>query len=410
MQEESLQPCIGYLVNQYPKISHTFVRTEIEGHEMLGAVVHRYSIRPSPDRLVDVEDKAEESRTRVILQAKWDLATGIFRAAVHPVKFFRGLALAVRTGFRSERGILRHFIYFAEACVLRKWTSDAQVQHLHVHFGTNSTVVAMLCHELGGPGYSFTAHGPEEFDKATQIALPLKIQRARFVVGVSNFGRAQLWRYTAAQDWNRIHIVRCGADQRFLQQECTPVPDVRRLVSVGRLSEKKGQLILVRAAAELKKRTDDFEIVLIGDGELRSMLESAIAELELEQNIRLVGWRSPEEIREHILDCRALVLPSFAEGLPVVIMEALALRRPVISTYVAGIPELVVPDETGWLVPAGAVDPLVATMEEVLNCDPGKLSEMGATGFNWVSERHDARKNAQQLNRLIAGALADERD
>lgn len=397
---------VGYLVNQYPKISHTFIRTEIEGHERLGTEVHRFSVRPSPDTLLDADDLAEQGKTRILLHDRWGLLIGVVEALMRPAAFLRSLALAIRTGIRSDRGLLRHFMYFAEACLLKRWTARAGVQHLHVHFGTNSAAVAMLCGQLGGPGYSFTAHGPEEFDKADLIGLPTKIHYAEFVVGVSHFGRAQLWRHTAASQWDKIHIVRCGVDRRFLEHAPEALPDVPRLVSVGRLSEQKGQLVLVRAAAELKARVSNFEIVLIGDGELRSLLEDSIENLGLSEHIRITGWQSPDEVCRHILNSRAMVLPSFAEGLPVVIMEALALRRPVISTYVAGIPELVIPDETGWLVPAGSTDHLVAAMEEALTTPVQRLAAMGEAGHERVSQQHDARKNSAELNRLIVDVVA----
>jgi glycosyltransferase involved in cell wall biosynthesis len=313
--------------------------------------------------------------------------------------------MTFRIGVRSERGLLRHFAYLLEACVLRRWAKASGVQHIHSHFGTNSTAVAMLCRVLGGPGYSFTVHGPEEFDKPGLISLATKIELATFVVAVSEYGRAQLWRLTAASDWDKIHVVRCGVDQRFLLAASTKVPDVRRFVCIGRLSEQKGQLVLLRAAAKLVKAGVEFEIVLIGDGELRGMLESAIDEFGLQEHIKLAGWQTPEQIRAHIESSRAVVIPSFAEGLPVVIMEALALRRPVISTYVAGIPELVIPGETGWLVPAGAVSPLVDAMVAALECSTDTLQEMGENGHAMVAERHNAEKNAIQLNALIGEVI-----
>lgn len=393
---------IGYLVNLYPKISHTFIRTEIAGVEAAGSTVQRFSIRPSPDQLIDPDDLAEEERTRVVLRARGHLLSSLLLAGKRPGSLARATAMAARIGFKSERGLARNLVYLAEACILRKWAHESGVQHIHAHFGTNSAAVAMLCHELGGPSYSFTVHGPEEFDKPGAISLSTKIRHAAFVVAVSNFGRSQLWRHTAVGDWDKIHVVRCGVDNRFLDRAPTAVRDTRRLVCVGRLSEQKGQLVLLRAASELKKSGLDFQLVMVGDGELRAMLETAIDELGLRDNVLITGWQSPEQVREHVENSRALVLPSFAEGLPVVIMESLALHRPVISTYVAGIPELVVPGETGWLVPAGAVGPLVTAMTEVLDCSTSRLQELGLAGHKRVCDQHDAQENARQLNRLFS--------
>lgn len=264
----------------------------------------------------------------------------------------------------------------------------------------------MLCHALGGPTYSFTVHGPEEFDKPGLIALSTKLRHAAFAVAVSNYGRAQLWRHCPPEEWHKIHVVRCGVDPRFLTSDAVAVPDAPRLVCVGRLGEQKGQLILLQAAAALKQEGKAFELVLVGDGEMRALLEQAISEYGLHEHVTITGWQSGEQVREHILNSRALVLPSFAEGLPVVIMEALALRRPVISTYVAGIPELVAPGETGWLVPAGAVGPLVNAMREVLAMEPIRLAELGHTGHDRVLEQHDPAKNAHGLRGLFAEVAA----
>lgn len=395
---------IGYLVNQYPKISHTFIRTEIAGLERAGTEVERFSIRPSPDELIDSADRVEAERTRVLLRASApEMLAGVAGTSVHPSAVARAVVTATRMGFASERGIGRHFAYLAEACLLRAWARGAGLQHIHAHFGTNSAAVAMLCHGLGGPGFSFTVHGPEEFDKAGPISLAAKLRHARFTVAVSDFGRSQLWRHCPPADWQKVHVVRCGVDGAFMQGDFAPVPETPRLVCVGRLCEQKGQLVLLQAAAELKRQGLSFELVLVGDGEMRVEVESAIADLGLRDQVAITGWQSAEQVRRHIGASRALVLPSFAEGLPVVIMEALAMCRPVISTWVAGIPELVRPGENGWLAPAGAVAPLAAAMREALALPAAKLEEMGRAGRELVAEQHDADRNARTLNDLFAG-------
>jgi glycosyltransferase involved in cell wall biosynthesis len=170
---------------------------------------------------------------------------------------------------------------------------------------------------------------------------------------------------------------------------------------VGRLCEQKGQLLLVEAAARLAARGFEFELVLVGDGEMRPAIEKLIAAHGLEQRVRITGWASGDVVREHLLASRALVLPSFAEGLPVVLMEALAMGRPVVSTYVAGIPELVTPGKSGWLVPAGSISDLVVALEEVLQATPEHLSSLGAAGHARVRERHDARFCAETLMKLL---------
>ena len=201
--------------------------------------------------------------------------------------------------------------------------------------------------------YSFTCHGPEEFEKAELLSLDVKLARAAFAVCISYFGRSQLMRWTPIHQWQKIAIVRCGVDPLFFNSPVLPSPVAPRLVCVGRLDAAKGQLLLIKAARRLLDAGVALEIVIVGDGPSRSHIQDAILCNGLQDTVRLIGWASGARVREEISAARALVLPSFAEGLPVVIMEAMALGRPVISTYVAGIPELIEFGKNGWLVPAG---------------------------------------------------------
>jgi colanic acid/amylovoran biosynthesis glycosyltransferase len=201
-----------------------------------------------------------------------------------------------------------------------------------------------------------------------------------------------------------VHVVRCGLDRDFLGKARSSVPDVPELVCVGRLCEQKGQLILLEALAALHAHGHMLRVVFVGDGPMRGAIERRAAELGLEHAVTITGWASSERVREHIERARALVLPSFAEGLPVVLMEAMARGRPVISTYVAGIPELV-DDEVGRLVPASSVEALAAAMEELLRTSPQRLTDLGRRGAHRVARLHDARQSGAQLAGLFAGVL-----
>ncbi|MBX3247188.1 MAG: glycosyltransferase family 4 protein [Myxococcales bacterium] len=391
---------LAYLVNQYPKISHSFIRREILSIESAeGTPVARMSVRRVDEPLVDPEDQLEAERTRVVLDVG---AAALLRdtamvAARRPARFLRALKATVKLGARSDRGVLRHLAYLAEACTTARWSEAEGVDHLHAHFGSNSAAVAMLTHELGGPSYSFTAHGTETFDYPPFIGIADKVANAAFVVAVSEYGRSQLCRWSEQEHWDKIHVVRCGADEAFLAEEPTPLPDEPRLVCVGRLSGEKGHLVLMQAAAALARRGVDFQLDLVGDGDLRAPIERFIADHGLEDRVRLLGWGSAEQVRDAIRASRALVLPSFMEGLPVVLMEAFALGRPAIATHVSGIPELVVPGASGWLVPAGAAEPLADAMQEVVQASVPRLTEMGMRGREAVRERHDADREARRL-------------
>jgi colanic acid/amylovoran biosynthesis glycosyltransferase len=394
---------IAYLINQYPKTSHSFIRREILTLEKLGLQIDRFSIRHCYEELVDEGDIAEAEKTRVILGGGVKtLIVGLLNVSLSkPIAFIKALKLTLSIGWGSERGILKHFAYLAEACVLLGWFQKAKIDRVHAHFGTNSTTVAMLCEILGGPPYSFTVHGPEEFDKVAAIALPEKIKRAAFVIAISNFGRSQLYRWCDREHWSKIHVIRCGVDDAFLQLPDAPISTEPRLVCVGRLCEQKGQLLLVEAASKLASAGLQFKLVLVGDGSLRPQIEDAIARLKLKEYIEITGWASNTKVREEMLAAKALVLPSFAEGLPVVIMEALALSRPVISTYVAGIPELIEPGVCGWLVPASAIEELTQAMRQALEMSLDTLEQMGKAGKQKVAEQHESFTEAHRLAKLF---------
>ena len=394
---------LGYIVNQYPAPSHTFIRREILALEAMGLPIERYTIRWARQSLVEKADIAERERTHCIfaagpLQLLAVTCTTLIR---HPLGFIRALRTCLGLARNSGRGLSIQLVYLAEACALLRLTRLHSVTHLHAHFGTNSTAVAMLCHGLGGPTYSFTIHGPDEFDRPSELSLTQKISGAEFVAAISQFGQSQVYRWCEIPDWEKVHIVRCGIDEGFSRQSPTPIDDRRQLVWVGRIATAKGIPILLEACRRLAAERLQFEIVLVGDGPLREHVSNLIAENRLENHVRLAGWLGDEQVRETIEQSRAMVLPSFAEGLPVVLMEALARGRPAITTRIAGIPELIVSGETGWTVSPGNVDELVVAMREVLAAAPAELTRMGLAGRKRVLERHDVNRSAKTLAELF---------
>ncbi|MDW8245215.1 MAG: glycosyltransferase [Sandaracinaceae bacterium] len=390
---------LAYLVTEYPAVSHTFIRREIRALESLGVQVFRYSVRRQRGALVDPDDVEESRRTRVILdEPLWAFLRASERLSLRePLRFARALGAASRLGFRSDRGLLYHAAYFLEACLLCEWMREERIEHLHAHFGTNSAMVALLAHLLGGPSFSFTVHGPDEFDRPIGLKLGEKIAHASFVVAISNFGKSQLLRWARPEDWGKVRVIRCGLEPEDLERPPTPVPEVPRFVSVGRLAPQKGQLLLVEAIGILHKEGVEVELVLVGEGEMRKKLEEAIKRWGLEGRVHLLGALPGSGVRQAIIGSRAFVLSSFAEGLPVVLMEAMALGRPVIATFVGGIPELVAPGRSGWLVPAGSASALASAMKEALTTPAPILSIMGLAGREAVLANHDVRRTAQSL-------------
>ncbi|TDK42133.1 glycosyltransferase [Antarcticimicrobium luteum] len=399
---------IAYVLNTYPLPSHSFIRREVRALERGGSQVLRLAMRRSALPLVDAQDREEEAQTQYVLErgAGRLLLALAGRALRHPGRTWAALRQAIRAGRASQVGVLRHLIYLAEAAEVANRCAAEGVAHMHAHFGTNATTVAMLAHALGGPGYSFTTHGPEEFDAPAALSLGDKLDRSAFAVAISQFGRSQLCRWAAFETWERIKVVHCGIEPGAFADP-TPLPGgPLRLVNIGRFSEQKGQVLLIEAMAALHAAHPGLHLTLVGDGELRGALERAIAAHGLDDAVTLTGWLDEAGVRRELAAAHALILPSFAEGLPMVVMEAMAAARPVIATYIAGIPELVRPGETGWLVPAGDAQALTDSVAEMAATPPAALTAMGQAGRARVLARHDAETEAARLAAHIAAVCA----
>jgi colanic acid/amylovoran biosynthesis glycosyltransferase len=390
---------IAYLVNRYPAVSHSFIRREILAVEAAGATIDRFSIRNHGGSLPDAGDRSEAERTTVVMDqgALALLAAFLGLLIKAPGRTLHTLRVAIGMAGGTPKKLVRHLAYVVQAAWLVGRLKG--IDHLHAHFGTNPAAVARFVHLLSGLPYSFTVHGPDEFDDPRGLDLAGKIADARMVMAISSFGRSQLMRWSAPGDWGKIVIVRCGIDRGFIADP-TPVPDVPAFCCVARLSGQKGLPLLVQAASELAAEGVDFTLTLVGDGELRPDIERQIAARGLGDRIRLTGFCDGEAVRGHIAASRAMVLASFAEGLPVVIMEALALARPVVTTAIAGIPELV-DDRCGWVIPAGSVAALKEALQDALDTPPERLATMGAVGRDRVLAQHDIAVIGQDMLALL---------
>ena len=389
---------ICYFVNQYPKVSHTFVRREILALEELGAKVTRIAARNNPSELVDSRDLEELEKTRCIAMGnmKGLLLSTIRCFLSNPIAFSKAKIKTLSHGTRDRNRWFHHLIYLCEACQLLEICKKEKIDHVHAHFGTNSTSVAMLCKLLGGPDYSFTVHGPEEYDRPGEISLGEKILYSKFVIAITSFGRSQLFRWCDYSQWHKVREVHCAVDEELLTKEHNAISTNNKFVCIGRLSEQKGQMLLLQALSNLNKKGVKLEVDLIGDGELRGEIESFIEREGLEKVVNMKGWCATEEIVACLDSSAGLLLPSFAEGLPVVIMESYARKRPVLSTYIAGIPELVAED-SGWLVWAGCVEKLEECIESITKLSPAELQKLGDKGYEKVSVRHDSKIEAQKI-------------
>lgn len=400
---------IAYLTSAYARASDTFIRGEVEQLRALGWTVHTFSVRKSPvHEAVSDEIKREQENTEYLLHrnAGQLFGAGLKILITRPGRFLSAARLAMKTSPPGIKARLWQLAYLFEAALLARRMESKGVQHLHNHIGENSASVAMLASILSGIPYSLTIHGPNEFDRPERLALEEKIARAKFAVAVSDFGRSQLFRWCNFRDWDKIHVIHCGVNGSFLNQPPAAMPEAKRLVCIGRIAEQKGQFLLVEAAAVLHREGVDFELIFIGDGPMKDQLLQRIKALGLHEKVRVAGWMASDQVRQQLIGARVMVLPSFAEGLPVVIMESLALGRPVISTWIAGIPELVSDGENGWLVPAGSSKELAQAMRQALGTAPARLAEMGRAGAKKVAENHNAAVEAARLATLIRSGIS----
>lgn len=396
---------LAYFINQYPKVSHSFIRREILELENQGVDITRIALRGYNDTIIDEQDLSEQLKTNYIVNTKIHIIflTFIKSFFLHPVGFLKAMRMLITISRKSDKLIYYHFIYFIEACMLVKYMKNDGVNHVHCHFGTNSTEIALYAHLIAGISYSFTVHGPEEFDKPISISLSKKIKHSSFVISITSFCKSQLFRWCEYSEWHKIHEVHCGLDKLFIDQLLS-VDNLKKdntITCVGRLCEQKGQLLLLDACNILAKAGISFNLILAGDGEMREVIEQKIKEYNLLDRVKITGWLSSAQVKEILLLSRCMVLPSFAEGLPVVIMEAMASGTPVISTSIAGIPELIEDNKSGYLITAGSIDELVNAIKHVLTCSDSELENIKVNAQNVVRENHSINHEVSKLKTIF---------
>lgn len=391
---------LAYLMNAYPMTSTTFIRREIQAHEDAGFKINRYAIRTWDQTLVDPKDIEEKKSTYYILQqSKFLIFAAFFRELFsNPAGFALGFGMACKL-MRAARGKrLLQFAYFVEAIVLKQEAARDSIDHLHTHFSTNSASVALLSFKMGGPRYSMTVHGPDELFEMKENSLFEKVRNSTFVAAISYYCKAIVDKETLGQYSEKIHVIRCGLDLSEFE-EYDDVPNNKDLICIGRLCKAKAQSLLVEAVGGLKAKHPDLRLTLIGDGEDRAALEEQISKLKLQGYVKIAGWQTNEAVQQSLRNSRAMVLPSLAEGLPIVIMESFALGRPVVTTEICGIPELV-DGSCGWLAYPGDVAALRDCVDRALSTELGQLTAMAGLGRKRVHEMHDQRKNSYIIRSL----------
>jgi len=404
---------IAYLTGRYPAVSHTFVMREVQALRRLGLSVDTFSIhRSSPEHLLSADDRAEFESTFAVLPPDWPrLVRAHLRAALtRPGAYLATLALAMRISRPGLRGRLWELFYFAEAVVVWDECRRRGVRHVHAQFANQATDAALLLAHLGGEKWSWSlaVHGPMEFYDVTLNRLAEKVRRARVVICISDFCRSQLMALVDEEHWPKLHVVHCGIDvEDFAPPERDGSGDGwLRVLCVGRLVHLKGPTILVEAIAELARRGVAVRATLVGDGPKRASLERLVERHGVADRVELTGSIGQDAIRARYAEADVFCLPSFGEGIPVVLMEAMAMGLPVVTTRITGVPELVDDRESGLLVTAGRRDELVDALG-VLAGDPERRSRMGNAGRRKVAAEFELHASADRLRTIYAEALAD---
>ena len=360
---------IAYLTGQYPRATDTFIQREVAGLRELGVEVDTFSIRRTGDEhMVGSEQRLERDRTFYILPANLInlLLSHISLLITAPNRYLQAIKLAWTTSQPGLQGVLYQFFYFLEAGVLTKQLQQRQILHLHNHIAEASGTVAMLAAQMGGFTYSFTLHGPYIFFRPYQWRLDEKIKRALFVCCISHYARSQGMIFAPAHKWDRMHIIHCGIDPALFDAVSHSKLG-KRLLFVGRLAMAKGLPILLESLSVLKQQHPDILLTVVGDDPDRQKLEQITDKLGLSGNVNYVGYKSQGEVRDYLQQTDVFVLPSFAEGVPVVLMEAMASGVPVVATQVGGVSELVDSGVNGYLVPPSDVAALTEHIEKLLN-------------------------------------------
>lgn len=406
---------VAYLVSQYPGLSHTFIEREIQGLRSRGIEVSTFTVRACPpDQLLTATMREEASSTRALLGSPvgdWAKAhLSLLTSA--PGAYLKAAVRAARSGDATAKARIWQGFYLTEAVLLNQELKRLGIRHLHVHFANVGADVARLVVALGeaedGPDagwrWTMTMHGPTEFENVDKLDLAAKVRSADGVACISDFCRSQLMRMVPPEHWPALEVVRMSVDADRFQPPADNRTDHEgplRVLYVGRLVPEKGAPVLIEAVAELHRRGIPTDVRIIGAGELREGIEAQLRRHGLDETVTLVGPVGQDEIPGWYHWADVFVLPSFQEGLPVVLMEAMATGLPVITTRIAAVEELVEHGHSGWVLPPGRADLLTEAIAEAR--DRGDRLARGARGREAVLREFTVQDTSQAMTDFLTG-------
>lgn len=403
------RPRVAYLVSRYPALSHSFILREVRGLRDRGIAVCVASIN-DPDRPSSGLTRDERSEAAATFYVKAVGPRGAVRAVCRglrtPAAFAAGLWYALRLGGSDLRRVAYGVAYFVEALVLEQWMRSQGLSHLHVHFATPAATVGLVLTRLAPVTLSITVHGPDEFYDVPGYWLRRKIEAASFVCCIGSFARSQCMLVAPDAPWEKFELAPLGIDpDEFTPRPPRAVPDPFEILCVGRLVPAKGQRVLVHAVDELTRRGRRVRLRLVGDGPDRAALEADVARRGLAGVVIFEGGVAQDRIRSLYASADAFALASFAEGIPVVLMEAMAMEIPCITTCITGIPELIRDGVDGLLVMPSDEAGLVAALLRLID-DPAFAHRLGAAGRARVCDRYHLPRNLDHLAAVFTRRLA----
>ncbi len=404
---------IGYVAKKFPRFSETFIVNEILALEERGLEITTLSRRlpdegrfhPSVARLGRPVRYLSEGRSDAlgsVLAREGEVLDDCLDRLPDAIRWLR------RFGLPSPLGLL------AEALAAVAIARREGLAHLHAHFATDATTVALLAHRLGGIPYSFTAHAKDLYRDAVDPALfAEKVDGARFVVTVCDANLAHIRGRLAPRSRTPVLRLYNGIDLSFFAPAERNGARPRAIVAVGRLVPKKGFEVLVDAATQLAARGVDFEVEIIGDGECAPALRERIERAGLAGHVRLLGALPQPEVRDRLRTAAVGCLPCVVDddgnrdALPTSLLESMAVGLPIVSTPVGGVAEIVADGETGWLVPPGEPEALATALAEAL-AEPERSRARGALGRRRAEALFDVRANTARLHDLFRRSAAGE--
>ncbi len=399
----------GYLVSRYPAISHSFILREVLALRTHGIELEIASVN-SPDRAMaelTQDEQKEAARTFYIKQSGWAgaIAAQALLLLKYPVRYFRGLTFALKLAKTDLSRIFLCFFYFIEASMLARWMRQRSIDHLHVHFATPAATVALILTRLAPVGFSITVHGPDEFFDVPGYFLREKIADARFICAIGQYAKSQLMRFSAIENWGKFEVAPLGVDSmHFAARPFRLAPPTFEVLCVGRLVAAKGQHVLLAAAARLTAEGRNVLFRFVGDGPDRASLVRQTQRLGLGSSVRFEGAVDQESIRGLYERADVFALASFAEGIPVVLMEAMAMEIPCVTTWITGIPELIRNEIDGLLVAPSDAAGMAAAIARLM--DNSELrKQIGERGRKRILEKYDLSTNVAHLANVFEQRL-----